>query len=442
MRDPMEPVLGTAVLDTVVDFTDRGFPARGVRLRDVGAQGWHALRPPMSLPLLLLKRAALDNNLAEMSRYCAANGVLLAPHGKTHMSPQLWHEQERHGAWAVTVASAHQAEVYRRFGARRILIANELVSAADLGWLAAVRAGDPGCELLLVVDSPAAAERLAAALAPVSQPEPQPVLIEVGYPGGRAGARDLDAVVATAQAVAARPSLRVAGIEGFEGAVPEPTAPSGTPGTPGTSGFAALLGAVRGYLGYAREAALALWSRGLLAGDVIVTFGGSKFFDVVTELLTGGWPPELRVRVVLRSGCYLTHDHGIYASAFERPELFRPGRRPRLEPALELWAAVLSCPEPDLAIVGFGRRDAPFDAGLPVPLRLRREEGETPASGRARVEQLNDQHAFVRTEPGLFAVGDLAGFGVSHPCTGFDKWRLLPVVDGDYAVISAVRTYF
>jgi len=103
---------------------------------------------------------------------------------------------------------------------------------------------------------------------------------------------------------------------------------------------------------------------------------------------------------------------------------------------------VLSCPEPDLAIVGFGRRDAPFDAGLPVPLRLRREDAETPLCGRARVEQLNDQHAFVRTEPGLFAVGDLAGFGVSHPCTAFDKWRLLPVVDGDYAVTGAVRTYF
>ena len=432
-------------MNDVVDLTDRGFATGGVRLRDVGAEGWHALRPPMSLPLLLLKRAALDNNLGAMSRYCAANEVLLAPHGKTHMSPQLWREQERHGAWAVTVASAHQAEVYRRFGARRILIANELVSAADLAWLAAVRASDPGCELLLVVDSPTAAERLAVALAPVFLPEPQPVLIEVGYPGGRAGARDLAAVVAAAQAVAAHPSLRVAGIEGFEGAVPEPGAPSGTPGTPGTSGtsgFAALLGAVRGYLGYAREAVMALWSRGLLAGDVIVTFGGSKFFDVVTGLLTGGWPPGLRVQVVLRSGCYLTHDHGIYAAAFEQPELFRPGRRPPLQPALELWAAVLSCPEPDLAIVGFGRRDAPFDAGLPVPLRLRRGEAETSASGLARVEQLNDQHAFVRTEPGLFAVGDLAGFGVSHPCTAFDKWRLLPVVDGDYAVTGAVRTYF
>lgn len=429
MSDPLRPVL-----DTTVDVTDRGFPAGGVRLRDVGAQGWHALRPPMSLPLLLLKRAALDNNLGAMSRYCAANQVLLAPHGKTHMSPQLWREQERHGAWAVTVASAHQAEVYRRFGARRILIANELVSAADLGWLAAVRAEDPGCELLPIVDSPAAAERLAMALTRV--PEPQPVLIEVGCPGGRAGARDVAAVVATAQAVAAHPRLRVAGVEGFEGAVPA-----------GGPGFPARLAAVRGYLGFAREAVMALWSGGLLAGDVIVTFGGSTFFDVVAERLTGGWPPGLRVQVVLRSGCYLTFDHGLYAGAFGQPGLFRPGRRPPLEPALELWAAVLSVPEPDLAIVGFGRRDAPFDAGLPVPLRLRsgetgREQAETPVLGRARVEQLNDQHAFVRTEPGLFSVGDLAGFGISHPCTGFDKWRLLPVVDGQYAVTGAVRTYF
>lgn len=431
MPDPLEPVL-----DTVVDFSYRGFPAGGVRLRDVGAQGWRALRPPMSLPLLLLKRAALDNNLSAMSRYCATNQVLLAPHGKTHMSPQLWREQERHGAWAVTVASAHQAEVYRRFGARRILIANELVSAADLAWLTAVRADDPGCELLLVVDSPVGVERLAEALAPVPQSGLQPVLIEVGHPGGRAGARDLPAVVATAQAIAAHPTLRIAGVEGFEGAVPAPDAPSGT------SDFTALLAAVRRYLSYAREAVIDLWSRGLLADDVIVTFGGSKFFDVVAELLVGEWPPGLQAEVVLRSGCYLTHDHGSYARAFEQPELFRPGHRPPLEPALELWAAVLSCPEPDLAIVGFGRRDAPFDDGLPVPLRLRRDEAETSIHGRTQVEQLNDQHAFVRTEPGLLIVGDLVGFGVSHPCTGFDKWRLLPVVDEDYAVIDAVRTYF
>jgi D-serine dehydratase len=417
VQNPLDPVL-----DTVVDFTDRGFPAAGVRLRDVAEQGWHALRPPMSLPLLLLKQAALDNNLSAMSGYCAANQALLAPHGKTHMSPQLWREQERH---------AHQAEVYRRFGARRILIANELVSAADLAWLSAVRAADPRCELLLVVDSPAAADRLAAAARAQEPQVPQPVLVEVGYPGGRAGARDLDAVVATAQAVAAHPALRVAGIEGFEGAVPAPK-----------PGFPARLAAVRDYLEYGREAVMALWSRGLLAGDVIVTFGGSTFFDAVTELLGTGWPPGLRVQVVLRSGCYLTHDHGLYASASEEPGLFRPGRRPRLQPALELWAAVLSCPEPDLAIVGFGRRDAPFDAGLPVPLRLRREEADTPIRGLARVEQLNDQHAFVRTEPGLFTVGDLAGFGISHPCTAFDKWRLLPVVDGGYAVTGAVRTYF
>jgi D-serine deaminase-like pyridoxal phosphate-dependent protein len=63
------------------------------------------------------------------------------------------------------------------------------------------------------------------------------------------------------------------------------------------------------------------------------------------------------VRVVLRSGCYLTHDDGLYARASPLPEL---------RPALELWARVLSCPEPGLAIAGFGKRDAPYDIDLPV----------------------------------------------------------------------------
>ena len=45
--------------------------------------------------------------------------------------------------------------------------------------------------------------------------------------------------------------------------------------------------------------------------DVVVTAGGSTHFDLVAEMLTG-WPAGLAVRTVLRSGCYLTHDDGLY----------------------------------------------------------------------------------------------------------------------------------
>jgi D-serine dehydratase len=39
-------------------------------------------------------------------------------------------------------------------------------------------------------------------------------------------------------------------------------------------------------------------------------------------------------------------------------------------------------------------------------------------------------------------VGDMIGLGVSHPCTTFDKWRLIPIVDEAYVVRSAIETFF
>ena len=36
----------------------------------------------------------------------------------------------------------------------------------------------------------------------------------------------------------------------------------------------------------------------------------------------------------------------------------------------------------------------------------------------------------------------MVGFGIAHPCLTFDKWQLLPIVDDDYRVIDAIRTFF
>lgn len=406
--------------DLSIDFTFKGFPGGGEPLGEVAAQGWHALRPPMGLPLLVLKRSALHHNLEQMWAYCERNGVALAPHGKTHMSPQLFALQQAYGAWAVTVATTWQAEVYRRHGVRRLLIANELIAPADLDWLARTRRDDPSCELYVVVDSVAGVERLAEALIGAG-PGPLPVLLEVGAAAARAGVRDVGSGLEVAEAVARHAALELVGIEGFEGAVPPAR--------------------VREFLAGARSVLTELLRRGLVASSPIVTFGGSRSFDVVVDVMSAGWAAP--VRVVLRSGCYLTHDHGDYAAAFSDPTGWRPGEQPALRAAMELWAVVASRPEPDLAIIGFGRRDASFDAGMPVPLTRRRGEDSHDLRGLATVEHLNDQHAFVRLRsPDVLAVGDLVGFGISHPCTSFDKWRLIPVVDDEYAVVDAVRTFF
>ena len=38
--------------------------------------------------------------------------------------------------------------------------------------------------------------------------------------------------------------------------------------------------------------------------------------------------------------------------------------------------------------------------------------------------------------------GALVGARIVHPCTAFDKWRLVPLVDDDYTVVDAIRTFF
>jgi D-serine deaminase-like pyridoxal phosphate-dependent protein len=109
---------------------------------------------------------------------------------------------------------------------------------------------------------------------------------------------------------------------------------------------------------------------------------------------------------------------------------------------------VLSRPEPGLALLGAGRRDAGFDKGLPVPLRAIRRDGGGTAPGRtdlagSKVTELNDQHAYLRLDEAVaLAPGDLVALGISHPCTTLDKWRVIPVVDDDDMVIDIVHAYF
>lgn len=100
-------------------------------------------------------------------------------------------------------------------------------------------------------------------------------------------------------------------------------------------------------------------------------------------------------------------------------------------------------PEPGLVIVTCGRRDVPFDYGLPIPLRvLARDGNERPVDGWT-VTNLNDQHAYVSVPADSAPrVGDRVVLGISHPCTAFDKWRIIPVVDDHYNVTDAIRTYF
>jgi D-serine deaminase-like pyridoxal phosphate-dependent protein len=178
-----------------------------------------------------------------------------------------------------------------------------------------------------------------------------------------------------------------------------------------------------------------LSAAGLLPDPPLVSAGGSAWFDRVAAKLV---PGELG-RVILRSGASVAHDDGYYR---EKTPFHRIPREGPLTAALDLWAQVISTPEPGLAIVGMGKRDAPFDEGLPIVFDVRRGGVLQPISGLT-VTKLNDQHTYVQVEVDVeVEVGDLLRFGISHPCTAFDKWRHIPVVDDEHRVVDVLHTYF
>jgi D-serine deaminase-like pyridoxal phosphate-dependent protein len=380
-------------------------------------------------PFVVLDAAALEHNLTTMAGWCATRGIALAPHGKTTMAPQLFARQLAHGAWGLTAANAGHLRVYRAFGVPRIMLANQLVDPSALRWLAGELAADPGFEFVCWVDSVRSVELMTEALA--GSPRPVDVLVELGADGGRTGVRDTATALAIAEAAANSPVLRLRGTGGYEGSLSHHT-------------DEAALAKVSSYVDDLRELTISLAGKGLLAeGQVLVTGGGSAYFDRVADELTKPWPDGLDVLPILRSGAYVTHDDGFYR------EISPLGEHPRItgvegfRPALHGWAQVTSKPSDTLALLTAGKRDLPFDEGMPEPQLLRHNGVVTELTGHT-VPKMNDQHTFLTLPPGSpVDVGDWVRLGLSHPCTTFDKWPLVPVVDADgETVTDFVRTWF
>jgi len=433
--------LGTAGLDTA------GLDTAGLDTAGLSAVGVAAARPLLhragfTYPLLILRETALAGNLEAMAAYCARAGVALAPHGKTAMSPELAARQLCHGAWGITVATIGQLRTYRVFGFPRLLLANELVDEAGITWLAAELAADPGFEAYCYVDSLEGVAILDQVLTRHPAGRRLPVLVEIGHAGGRTGCRTDAQAVAVARAAAATGTLKVAGVAGYEGSI---VAGSQAQTLAEVTSFCRRLRVLAGQLGAGQLGAGQLGA-GQLGADggeeFIVTAGGSAFFDVVVrELTAGGSTGVTGITAILRSGAYLAHDHGYYRTV--SPVSRGSADAPVLRPALELWAQVLSRPEADLALLGAGRRDAGFDKGLPVPLRAVRRGGTGADLWESQLTELNDQHAYLRLKPGTeLAPGDLVCLGISHPCTTFDKWRVIPVVNDDDRVTDMVHAFF
>lgn len=399
--------------DPVLGAWTKGFPpgAFGLRVSEVADADLHL--SDLVTPVLTVHQDALAHNEATVFDWAAAQGLLLAPHGKTTMAPALWQRLLDAGAWGISVATPWQAGVAIEAGVPTVLIANAVTDPAAARALGARLAADDGLRVLCWADSLAGVALLAEALA--DNARPLDVLVELGGEGGRTGARTVADGERIAEAIAAAPGLRLAGVTGYEG-----------PFGPDRSD--ASVAAVDAYL----DTLVDLHGRLRYPDGVrpVLSAGGSSFPDRAAAVLS---PLSAEADVVLRSGAFQIHDDGFYA----RMSPFGPlTGTARLRSAMHAWSRVVSQPEEGLALLDAGRRDVPFDLDLPVPQSV---DGEITA--------LNDQHAFLRlADDAVAGVGDVVRLGLSHPCTAFDKWRVVAVIDDpdaeDPRVIGAVATCF
>ena len=404
-------------------------------VQDIAARQWNLLADDLAYPLAVLSRTALTHNLTWMQSFAQRKGVQLAPHGKTTMSPELFRMQLDAGAWGLTFATIFQLAVGVAAGVRKAIIANQVLAPADLAGLRALLQAHGDLQVWFLVDSLAQLRLIAQWVAAQDSFQPFDVLLEIGVAGKRTGCRTQEEALALAQAMSASAAVRLCGVECYEGNAAQ---------CDNDHDVRAVTDLVRRVLAITR----ACDAQQLFAADrIMLTAGGSAVFDLVLPLLrTGGLSKP--VEGVLRSGCYITHDHGHYRRYLDLVQQ-REGLLESLRPALEVWTMVQSVPEPGLAFLTCGRRDISYDIELPIPQRLARagvrrmeEVVSTPADWL--ITALNDQHAYLQFDPsGLVpAVGDRVVLGLSHPCTTFDKWRWMVVAEDDGLVTGAIQTCF
>ncbi|MEU0373282.1 amino acid deaminase [Streptomyces sp. NPDC006283] len=410
-----------------VDHRFKALPpdAEGLTVGELAAARRNLFTDGFTTPVLALSAESVEHNLALLETYSQRHQLAFAPHGKTSMSPQLFERQLEHGAWGITAAVPHQARVYRAYGIQRIFLANEVVDAAALRWIAGELDTDPECRFITYVDSVRGVELMDEALRGVSRP--LEVVVELGAgEGARTGARTEADCAAVADAVAATGTLRLAGVAGYEGEVPQADSER-----------------VRDWLRRLVALAADFDKAGRFDGteEIVISAGGSAWFDAVADVFAEIPELSLPVLKLLRSGAYVSHDDGHYRHLTPFNRVPQEGA---LQPAFRLWAQVVSRPTPDQAFVNAGKRDAAYDLDLPVAQAVRdARTGEIRPADGITVSALSDQHGWLRTTPEAdVEVGDWVGMGLSHPCTSFDKWQLIPVVERDGTVTDFIRTFF
>jgi D-serine dehydratase len=400
---------------TVIEDKFKGFPidSYGKTLEQFLATKPNLFTANFQFPIMVLKEAAIKNNIAQMMSFCNSVDAQLAPHVKTTMSPQLAQMQVAAGATALTIANFWQGRIFLKHGFKNLIIANEVLDPTAIAEIAKINK-QKQAEIIFYVDSILALEIIQKHTPLEGE---QNLFIEVGTENGRGGVRELSLVEQLAQRIKADKRLNLIGVTGFEGAVPD--AARGRRGEKKISKFCQKIVA-------AAELAYPYKSD----QQFVISAGGSAYFDIVARELNKFEKPR---RLLLRSGGYITHDHKYYEEIYPFASTDRS-----FQPAIEVWAQVISKPEKGFGVLNLGKRDIGNDLHNPIPIKS--YDGQV-KSFSAVIEKLNDQHGYLRGKQ-EFSLAQLIGLGISHPCTTFDKWGLIPLVNDDYDLIDCLQTFF
>lgn len=403
-------------------------PAFGHKGRFAASQNtpYSLIDEEISLPAAVIKRSALKSNIDWMQSFANHHQVKLSPHGKTTMTPAFFSKQLEAGAWGITVATPAQAEVAALAGAKNIIMANQLIGKANMAIVAQL-IRDYDVEFYCCVDSLINLDALDEYFA--NETKPLNVFIEFGVPGGRCGVRSAEELMELADSTLGMAGIKLAGIEVYEGVIGGDNAEE----------------KIRAFLAHSLELVQKLKCVGLIEGQPIVSGAGSAWYDVVAESFAN----LTHTLAIIRPGCYAIHDTGIYLEAQSKVMQRAQANQGYacelggdLNSSLEVWAYVISRPEEDKVIIGLGKRDVAFDAGLPIPEHAYRNGEAISVEGLTSIDVM-DQHTFMKVDPSSdIQVGDMIAFSTSHPCLTFDKWRYVAICNDEYQVEEWVETRF
>jgi D-serine dehydratase len=390
------------------------------------------LNGDISFPSAILYRSRLDNNIEWMQKFANKAGVSLAPHGKATMMPAVFQDQIIAGAWGMTLATSHQVAVAASAGIKRILMANQLVGYANMTIISGLL---ESIEYFCLVDNVDNIRQLDDFF--TGKGQQLNVLIEYGITGGRCGCRSQEDLIAVRDAIKSSASLKLAGIEVYEGLIH---------GADAEAKIITLLNEVV-------DTFEAFDKEGFFdCKPALLTGAGSEWYDVVADVFSAACQDDSMLPII-RPGSYVIYDKGVYEVSqnklMKRSEMAR-SIGSDLQSALEIWACVQSVPEPGFAVVGMGKRDVSFNVGLPQPVLYHRPVPESgpdntpPVALKSGWETFDvmDLHSLVRFPKDMdLKPGDTLAFSISHPNLTMDKWRSVCIIDDDYQVIDTMQTF-